>query len=150
MKSGGQSPEAMARLQEVLAATVRVEKVIHKDAKVRTFIQEDGSREHLTMHAYDVHYGTIRRGQDAVVALDDSIVRGNTLKNAILRTLDRMGPTHIIVISSCPQACNLRFIRDLSAVYSPRLRRPCLAAIILRKHRLKFINTLLIDQNNAH
>jgi len=103
MKSGAQSPEAVARLQEVLAATVRVEKVIHKDAKVRTFIQEDGSREHLTMHAYDVHYGTIRRGQDAVVALDDSIVRGNTLKNAILRTLDRMGPTHIIVISSCPQ-----------------------------------------------
>ena len=55
------------------------------------------------MHAYDVHYGTVRRGQDAIVALDDSIVRGNTLKNAILRTLDKMGPTQIVVVSSCPQ-----------------------------------------------
>jgi amidophosphoribosyltransferase len=90
-------------LAEILAAKVRCEKVVHKDAKIRTFIQEDASREHLTMHAYDVHYGTIRRGQDCIVALDDSIVRGNTLKNAILRTLDKMGPTKIVVVSSCPQ-----------------------------------------------
>ncbi|CAJ1456957.1 unnamed protein product, partial [Effrenium voratum] len=91
------------KLQELLSAKVRTEKVVHKDAKIRTFIQEDSSREHLTMHAYDVHYGTVRRGQDAIVALDDSIVRGNTLKNAILRTLDKMGPTQIVVVSSCPQ-----------------------------------------------
>jgi amidophosphoribosyltransferase len=77
----GLTPDEMnARLMEVLSVKVRSEKVIHKDAKIRTFIQEDSSREHLTLHAYDVHYGTIRRGSDAVVALDDSIVRGNTLK----------------------------------------------------------------------
>jgi phosphoribosylamine--glycine ligase/phosphoribosylaminoimidazole synthetase len=80
-----------------------MEKVVHKDAKIRTFIQEDSNREKLTSHAYDVHYGTIRRGEDVVVALDDSIVRGNTLKNAILRTLDSMGPTRIVMLSSCPQ-----------------------------------------------
>mmetsp|Transcript_65791 Transcript_65791/g.116593 ORF Transcript_65791/g.116593 Transcript_65791/m.116593 type:complete len:2178 (+) Transcript_65791:101-6634(+) len=96
------SPENV-KLAELLKAKVRMEKVVHKDAKIRTFIQEDSSREHLTMHAYDVHYGTIRRGQDVVVALDDSIVRGNTLKNAILRTLDKMNPTKIIIVSSCPQ-----------------------------------------------
>lgn len=103
MAKGTLSDEGKKSLQYVLSSKVRMEKVVHKDAKIRTFIQEDSSREHLTMHAYDVHYGTIRRGQDMVVALDDSIVRGNTLKNAILRTLDRMGPTKIIVLSSCPQ-----------------------------------------------
>merc|ERR1719272_2453987 len=92
-----------AKVRDVLAAKVRMEKVVHKDAKIRTFIQEDSSREHLTMHAYDVHYGTIRRGQDVIVAVDDSIVRGNTLKNAILRTLDGTGPKRIIIVSSCPQ-----------------------------------------------
>jgi amidophosphoribosyltransferase len=101
--AGSTSKQLDPKLQELLSTRVRMEKVVHKDAKIRTFIQEDSSREHLTMHAYDLHYGTIRRGQDVVVALDDSIVRGNTLKNAILRTLDRMGPTRIVVISSCPQ-----------------------------------------------
>eukprot|EP00930_Biecheleria_cincta_P096616 TRINITY_DN88434_c0_g1_i1.p1 TRINITY_DN88434_c0_g1~~TRINITY_DN88434_c0_g1_i1.p1 ORF type:complete len:2188 (+),score=377.34 TRINITY_DN88434_c0_g1_i1:35-6565(+) len=98
----GRQPDD-AKLNELLNAKVRLEKVVHKDAKIRTFIQEDSSREHITMHAYDVHYGTVRRGKDCVVALDDSIVRGNTLKNAILRTLDKLGPTRIIVASSCPQ-----------------------------------------------
>lgn len=92
-----------AKVRDVLAAKVRMEKVIHKDAKIRTFIQEESNREHLTMHAYDIHYGTIRRNQDVIVALDDSIVRGNTLKNAILRTLDGTGPKRIIIVSSCPQ-----------------------------------------------
>ncbi|CAE8619076.1 unnamed protein product [Polarella glacialis] len=102
-RPAGGSAEDDRSLQELLSAKVRTEKVVHKDAKIRTFIQEDSSREHLTMHAYDVHYGTIRRGQDCIVALDDSIVRGNTLKNAILRTLDKLGPIKIIVVSSCPQ-----------------------------------------------
>lgn len=101
-KSGGNEQLTAAELA-ALSSAVRMEKVIHKDAKIRTFIQEDSSRESLTMHAYDVHYGTIRRDEDIVVALDDSIVRGNTLKNAILRTLDRMGPKRIVVVSSCPQ-----------------------------------------------
>jgi len=90
-------------LKKVANLVVRTEKVVHKDAKIRTFIQEDSSRESLTMHAYDVHYGTVRPHEDVLVALDDSIVRGNTLKNAILRTLDRMGPKRILVLSSCPQ-----------------------------------------------
>jgi len=101
--AGAASEEQMKKFDQIMSAKVRVEKVIHKDAKVRTFIQEASSREHLTLHAYDVHYGTIRRGLDSVVAFDDSIVRGNTLRNAILRTVDRLGPTNIIVISSCPQ-----------------------------------------------
>mmetsp|Transcript_9554 Transcript_9554/g.21307 ORF Transcript_9554/g.21307 Transcript_9554/m.21307 type:complete len:2146 (-) Transcript_9554:573-7010(-) len=91
------------KMAELLKSKVRMEKVVHKDAKIRTFIQEDASREHLTMHAYDVHYGTIVKNKDVIVALDDSIVRGNTLKNAILRTLDRLSPTRIIIVSSCPQ-----------------------------------------------
>ena len=103
LQAGKTLAELGPEAQEIMTAKVRMEKVVTKDAKIRTFIQEDNSREHLTMHAYDVHYGTIRRGKDFVVAIDDSIVRGNTLKNAILRTLDRMGPTRIIVISSCPQ-----------------------------------------------
>lgn len=92
--------EALRKIQNLI---VRTEKVVHKDAKIRTFIQEDSSREHLTMHAYDIHYGTVIPGEDVLVALDDSIVRGNTLKNAILRTLDKLSPTRIIVLSSCPQ-----------------------------------------------
>jgi len=97
------SDQIPPELESLLSATVRMEKVVGKDAKIRTFIQEDSSREQLTVHAYDVHYGTIRRDKDIVVALDDSIVRGNTLRNAILRTLDRMGPTKIIMVSSAPQ-----------------------------------------------
>jgi len=100
---GKSGPELEAAIEKTNAMCVRTEKVVHKDAKIRTFIQEDSSREHLTMHAYDVHYGTVRAGEDVLVALDDSIVRGNTLKNAILRTLDRLGPKRIIVLSSCPQ-----------------------------------------------
>lgn len=102
-KQDGSAGEVSAETMKLLSASIRMEKVIHKDAKIRTFIQEDTSRENLTMHAYDLHYGTVRRDQDVVVALDDSIVRGNTLKNAILRTLDRLGPTRIIILSSCPQ-----------------------------------------------
>lgn len=90
-------------LRRVSVMAVRTEKVVHKDAKIRTFIQEDSSRESLTMHAYDIHYGTVRPKEDVLVVLDDSIVRGNTLKNAIIRTLNRLEPKRIVVLSSCPQ-----------------------------------------------
>jgi len=100
---GKSGADLEAAIEKTNAMRVRTEKVVHKDAKIRTFIQEDSSREKMTMHAYDVHYGTVRPGEDVLVALDDSIVRGNTLKNAILRTLDRLGPKRIIVLSSCPQ-----------------------------------------------
>jgi len=103
-QGAGKSPVSLEEaLKQIEEMKVRTEKVVHKEAKIRTFIQEDSSREHLTLHAYDVHYGTVRPGKDVLVALDDSIVRGNTLKNAILRTLDRLGPKRIVVLSSCPQ-----------------------------------------------
>ncbi|KAF4664042.1 hypothetical protein FOZ61_001163 [Perkinsus olseni] len=89
---------------EVLDQEVREEKVVHKDAKLRTFIQEDASREAKTFHAYDVHYGTVREGE-VLVALDDSIVRGNTLKNAIIKTLERLKPSSIVIVSSAPLIC---------------------------------------------
>ena len=99
----GNTPQAIQKVKEMMALRVRVEKVVHKDAKMRTFIQEDSSRESLTVHAYDLHYGTVEPHKDVLVALDDSIVRGNTLKNNILTTLDRLQPVKIIVVSSAPQ-----------------------------------------------
>ncbi|OLP82198.1 Bifunctional purine biosynthetic protein ADE1 [Symbiodinium microadriaticum] len=131
VKAMGQNGSAVkideAKLHELLSAKVRTEKVVHKDAKIRTFIQEDSSREHLTMHAYDIHYGTVRRGQDAVVALDDSIVRGNTLKNAILRTLDKMGPTQIVVVPGVPaiqEHLSVLFSADPARSSCPQIRFP--------------------------
>jgi amidophosphoribosyltransferase len=103
VKAGKTGAELDAAIRAASTCAVRAEKVVHKDAKIRTFIQEDSSREHMTLHAYDVHYGTIKPEKDVLVALDDSIVRGNTLKNAILRTLDKQHPKRIIVVSSCPQ-----------------------------------------------
>merc|ERR1719387_1181692 len=103
LADGLSGEELDGAIDRILNVQVRSEKVIHKDAKIRTFIQEDSSREHLTVHAYDIHYGTLRAGEDVLVALDDSIVRGNTLKNAILRTLDRQRPVRIIVASASPQ-----------------------------------------------
>lgn len=100
---GELSEEEKTNLSARMLAHVRLEKVVHKDAKIRTFIQETSSREKLTMHAYDLHYGTIQRNKDNLVVIDDSLVRGNTLQNAILGALDRMGPKRIIVVSSCPQ-----------------------------------------------
>merc|ERR1719460_3252049 len=103
VKAGKTGAELDAAIRAASTCAVRAEKVVHKDAKIRTFIQEDSSREHMTLHAYDVHYGTIKPGEDVLVALDDSIVRGNTLKNAILRTLDKQKPKRMIIVSSCPQ-----------------------------------------------
>jgi amidophosphoribosyltransferase len=74
-----------------------------KDAKLRTFITEDSSRDDLVAHVYDITYGTVERGVDNLVVIDDSIVRGTTLKKSILRILDRLGPKRIVVASSAPQ-----------------------------------------------
>jgi phosphoribosylamine--glycine ligase/phosphoribosylaminoimidazole synthetase len=103
LEQGKSGTELQTELANIMSKSVRMEKVVHKDAKIRTFIQEESSREHLTLHAYDINYGTVRRGEDILVAIDDSIVRGNTLKNALIPTLARMGPKGIIFISSCPQ-----------------------------------------------
>ena len=74
-----------------------------KDAKLRTFITQDSDRNELVAHVYDITYGTIRRGKDNLVMIDDSIVRGTTLKRSILKILDRLGPKKIVVVSSAPQ-----------------------------------------------
>jgi amidophosphoribosyltransferase len=90
-------------MEEVLSVEPRVEKLAIKDVKLRTFIADDASRDDLVAHVYDVTYGIIKEGTDTLVIIDDSIVRGTTLKNSILKILDRLNPKKIIVVSSAPQ-----------------------------------------------
>lgn len=90
-------------LRRILAVRPRVEKIAIKDAKLRTFITQDDARDDMVAHVYDVTYGTVRRGVDSLVMVDDSIVRGTTLKKSIIRMLDRLEPKHIVVVSSAPQ-----------------------------------------------
>jgi amidophosphoribosyltransferase len=90
-------------LERIINQRPRVEKIAVKDAKLRTFITEDTSRDDLVGHIYDVTYGVIRRGIDSLVVIDDSIVRGTTLKKSIIRILDKLDPKKIIVVSSSPQ-----------------------------------------------
>lgn len=89
-------------LQELLKVKIRTEKVAIKDAKLRTFITEDSSRDDLVAHVYDVTYGVIKP-EDNLVIIDDSIVRGTTLKKSILKMMDRLNPKSIVVVSSAPQ-----------------------------------------------
>ncbi|TMM59147.1 amidophosphoribosyltransferase [Maribacter algarum] len=89
-------------LHEILEVRPRIEKVAIKDAKLRTFITQDDSRDDLVAHVYDISYGSVDKG-DNLVIIDDSIVRGTTLKKSILRILDRLSPKKIIVVSSAPQ-----------------------------------------------
>ena len=90
-------------LNRLINLRVRMEKVALKDAKLRTFITQDSERDELVSHVYDVTYGVIQKGQDNLVVIDDSIVRGTTLKQSILKILDRLKPKKIIVVSSAPQ-----------------------------------------------
>tara|TARA_Y100000991_G_scaffold201523_1_gene174634 strand:+ start:628 stop:2526 length:1899 start_codon:yes stop_codon:yes gene_type:complete len=90
------------KVTQVLSARTRVEKIAIKDVKLRTFITEDSSRDDLVAHVYDITYGVIRP-DDNLVIIDDSIVRGTTLKKSILKMLDRLSPKRIIVVSSAPQ-----------------------------------------------
>jgi amidophosphoribosyltransferase len=91
------------KLEEIFKLTPRMEKVAVKDIKMRTFITEDTKRDDLVGQVYDITYGTIRPGIDSLVVLDDSIVRGTTLKQSIISILDRLGPKNIVVASSAPQ-----------------------------------------------
>ncbi len=90
------------RLEEIQAHKIRTEKIAIKDVKLRTFITEDSSRDDLVAHVYDVTYGVVRP-EDNLVIIDDSIVRGTTLKKSILKMLDRLNPKQIVVVSSAPQ-----------------------------------------------
>jgi amidophosphoribosyltransferase len=94
------SPE---EIQQILSSRVRGEKVVWKDIKLRTFIAEDASRNDLAAHVYDVTYGTITPGVDNLVVIDDSIVRGTTLKQSIVKILDTIRPRKIVIVSSSPQ-----------------------------------------------
>ncbi|MCX6252563.1 MAG: amidophosphoribosyltransferase [Bacteroidetes bacterium] len=91
------------KVDEILKLRPRIEKVAVKDLKLRTFIAQDSQRDDLAAHVYDITYGSIRKGIDNLVVLDDSIVRGTTLKQSIIRILDRLGPKKIIIASSAPQ-----------------------------------------------
>ncbi len=90
-------------LREIIYQRARIEKIAIKDAKLRTFITQDDSRDDLVAHVYDITYGSLKRGIDNLVVIDDSIVRGTTLKQSILKILDRLDPKKIVIVSSAPQ-----------------------------------------------
>jgi amidophosphoribosyltransferase len=91
------------KLKEMVNRRIRIEKVAIKDVKMRTFITEDSSRSEMVQHVYDITYGTVRKDEDTLVVIDDSIVRGTTLRESIIRMLSRLQPKKIIVVSSSPQ-----------------------------------------------
>jgi amidophosphoribosyltransferase len=91
------------KLAEMINRRIRIEKIAIKDVKMRTFITEDAGRNEMVQHVYDITYGTVRPGKDTLVVIDDSIVRGTTLKESIIRMLSRLQPRRIIVVSSSPQ-----------------------------------------------
>ncbi len=91
------------KLSEMVNRRIRIEKIAIKDVKLRTFITEDSSRNEMVQHVYDITYGTVRKNIDTLVVIDDSIVRGTTLKESIIRMLCRLEPKKIIIVSSAPQ-----------------------------------------------
>lgn len=99
MGSNVKEPE----LSDILSIGPRIHKIALKDAKLRTFITNDNQRDEMVAHVYDTTYGVIKEGVDNLVVMDDSIVRGTTLKQSILKILDRLGPKKIVIVSSAPQ-----------------------------------------------
>lgn len=91
------------KLREMVERRVRIEKIAIKDVKMRTFITDESARNEMVQHVYDITYGTVRDGIDSLVIIDDSIVRGTTLRESIIRMLDRLGPKKITIVSSAPQ-----------------------------------------------
>lgn len=103
LKLDKNSPDYAEKLNQILSKRVRKEKIAIKDIKLRTFITEGESRNELAAHVYDVTYGQIKDNIDNLVVIDDSIVRGTTLKQSIVRILDRLNPKKIVIVSSSPQ-----------------------------------------------
>lgn len=103
MALDAKAPDYGERLSKILNKRLRAEKIAIKDIKLRTFIAEGESRNELAAHVYDVTYGQIRNNVDNLVIIDDSIVRGTTLRQSILRILDRLHPKKIVIVSSSPQ-----------------------------------------------
>ncbi len=100
---GESQPSLEEQIEKILSLRPRVDQIAVKDAKLRTFITEDTKRDDLVAHVYDVTYGLVRNGVDNLVVIDDSIVRGTTLKQSIVRILDRLKPKTIVIVSSAPQ-----------------------------------------------
>lgn len=90
-------------LEDILSFRPRIEKLVLKDVKLRTFITDDSHRDEMVAHVYDTTYEVLKKGKDTLVVIDDSIVRGTTLEKSILKMLDRIGPKKIVVVSSAPQ-----------------------------------------------
>lgn len=101
--SASNDPLSVEKIDAILAQKVRVEKVVLKDIKLRTFITEGASRKNLAAHVYDITYGSVREGLDNLVVIDDSIVRGTTLRESIIRILSRLNPRKLVIVSSSPQ-----------------------------------------------
>jgi amidophosphoribosyltransferase len=98
----GNNP-SMEAINQIIRKRARLEKIAIKDVKMRTFITQDSARDEMVAHVYDTTHGAVKRGVDTLVVIDDSIVRGTTLKRSIIKMLDRLGPKRIIIVSSAPQ-----------------------------------------------
>lgn len=96
-------PKYQEKLDDILSIRTRGEKIMVKDAKLRTFITQDDYRDEMVAHVYDITYGSIKRNEDSLVVIDDSIVRGTTLRKSVIRILDRLEPRKIVIVSSAPQ-----------------------------------------------
>jgi amidophosphoribosyltransferase len=94
---------SMDAIEQIIRKRARLEKIAIKDVKLRTFITQDSARDEMVAHVYDTTHGAVKRGIDTLVVIDDSIVRGTTLKRSIIKMLDRLGPKKIIIVSSAPQ-----------------------------------------------
>ena len=128
LAAGGALTESA--LEEILRRKVRTEKIAIKDIKLRTFISEGSSRNDLAAHVYDVTYGCVRSNEDTLVIIDDSIVRGTTLRQSILRILDRLKPERIIIVSSSPQVRYPDYYGiDLPALEELAAFRACISLI---------------------
>ncbi len=132
------------RLQEIQSIKIRTEKIAVKDVKLRTFITEDNSREDLIAHVYDVTYGVVKP-TDSLVIIDDSIVRGSTLKQSILTMLARLNPKKIVVVSSAPQ---IRY-PDCYGIDMPRLEDLIAFQATLRLHKLHNTEQVIHDTYKA-
>jgi len=131
--------EIMDEVHEIVSFRARQEKIAIKDAKLRTFITADSHRDDMVAHVYDTTYGVIRKGEDNLVVLDDSIVRGTTLRQSIIRIFDRLGPKKIVIVSSAPQ---IRF-PDCYGIDMARLGDLIAFKAAVTLHKEKFTENIL-------
>ena len=132
-------------IERILNQSIRSEKVAWKDIKLRTFITESNSRNDLASHVYDISYESITPNEDNLVIIDDSIVRGTTLKESILRILDRLHPKKIIIVSSAPQ---IRY-PDYYGIDMPRLEEFCVFSATIQLIKERNMESLLTEVYEA-